>query len=59
MILKYRAPLDPDLVFVLFMIQQFDEGVCNVEFPPFAPSVQAIIADGGLISHLKKSIQPD
>jgi 3-isopropylmalate/(R)-2-methylmalate dehydratase small subunit len=24
------------------------------EFPPFAPSVQAIIADGGLIPHLKK-----
>jgi len=26
------------------------------EFPPFAPSVQAIIADGGLIPHLKKQL---
>jgi 3-isopropylmalate/(R)-2-methylmalate dehydratase small subunit len=26
-------------------------------FPPFAPSVQAIIADGGLIPHLKKQLQ--
>jgi 3-isopropylmalate/(R)-2-methylmalate dehydratase small subunit len=26
------------------------------EFPPFAPSVQAIIADGGLIPHLKKKL---
>ncbi len=26
-------------------------------FPPFAPSVQAIIADGGLIPHLKKQFQ--
>ena len=25
-------------------------------FPPFAPSVQAIIADGGLIPHLKKQL---
>ena len=25
-------------------------------FPPFAPSVQAIIADGGLIPHLKKKL---
>jgi 3-isopropylmalate/(R)-2-methylmalate dehydratase small subunit len=25
-------------------------------FPPFAPSVQAIIADGGLIPHLKKRL---
>ena len=25
-------------------------------FPPFAPSVQAILADGGLIPHLKKSL---
>ena len=27
-------------------------------FPPFAPSVQAIIADGGLIPHLKKRLAP-
>jgi 3-isopropylmalate/(R)-2-methylmalate dehydratase small subunit len=27
-------------------------------FPPFAPSVQAIIADGGLIPHLKKTLNP-
>lgn len=26
-------------------------------FPPFAPSVQAIIADGGLIPHLKKELK--
>lgn len=26
-------------------------------FPPFAPSVQAIIADGGLIPHLKKGLR--
>lgn len=26
-------------------------------FPPFAPSVQAIVADGGLIPHLKKRIR--
>ncbi|MCB9107167.1 MAG: 3-isopropylmalate dehydratase [Anaerolineales bacterium] len=26
------------------------------DFPPFAPSVQAIIADGGLIPHLKKKL---
>ena len=26
-------------------------------FPPFAPSVQAIIVDGGLIPHLKKQLQ--
>jgi 3-isopropylmalate/(R)-2-methylmalate dehydratase small subunit len=25
-------------------------------FPPFAPSVQAIVADGGLIPHLKKQL---
>jgi 3-isopropylmalate/(R)-2-methylmalate dehydratase small subunit len=25
-------------------------------FPPFAPSIQAIIADGGLIPHLKKQL---
>jgi 3-isopropylmalate/(R)-2-methylmalate dehydratase small subunit len=25
-------------------------------FPPFAPSVQAIIADGGLLPHLKKQL---
>ncbi len=25
-------------------------------FPPFAPSVQAILADGGLIPHLKKAL---
>ena len=25
-------------------------------FPPFAPSVQAIIAAGGLIPHLKQSV---
>ena len=29
----------------------------NFSFPPFAPSVQAIIADGGLIPHLKKQLQ--
>lgn len=28
-------------------------------FPPFAPSVQAIIADGGLIPHLKARISND
>lgn len=28
-------------------------------FPPFAPSVQAIIADGGLIPHLKKQLQAE
>jgi len=27
------------------------------KFPPFAPSVQAIISDGGLIPHLKKQFQ--
>lgn len=27
------------------------------EFPPFPPSVQAILADGGLIPHLKKALQ--
>jgi len=26
-------------------------------FPPFTPSVQAILADGGLIPHLKKRLQ--
>ena len=26
-------------------------------FPPFAPSVQSIISDGGLIPHLKKQFQ--
>lgn len=29
----------------------------DFSFPPFAPSVQAIIADGGLIPHLKKQFQ--
>ena len=29
----------------------------DFSFPPFAPSVQAIIADGGLILHLKKQFQ--
>ncbi len=29
----------------------------NFEFPPFAPSVQAIIAAGGLIAHLKNNLQ--
>ena len=28
----------------------------DFSFPPFAPSVQAIIADGGLIPHLKKEL---
>jgi 3-isopropylmalate/(R)-2-methylmalate dehydratase small subunit len=28
----------------------------DFSFPPFAPSVQAIIADGGLIPHLKKRL---
>jgi len=28
----------------------------SFSFPPFAPSVQAIIADGGLIPHLKKKL---
>jgi 3-isopropylmalate/(R)-2-methylmalate dehydratase small subunit len=28
-------------------------------FPPFAPSVQAIIADGGLIPHLKRRLKAD
>jgi 3-isopropylmalate/(R)-2-methylmalate dehydratase small subunit len=31
--------------------------VGTFEFPPFAPSVQAIIADGGLIPHLKSKLR--
>jgi 3-isopropylmalate/(R)-2-methylmalate dehydratase small subunit len=31
----------------------------NFSFPPFAPSVQAIIADGGLIPHLKKQLSDE
>ncbi len=34
-------------------------GFDNFPFPPFAPSVQAIIADGGLIPHLKKHLKTD
>ena len=30
--------------------------VGEFSFPPFAPSVQAIIADGGLIPHLRKKL---
>ncbi len=33
--------------------------VDDFEFPPFAPSVQAIIADGGLIPHLQKRLGTD
>ena len=33
------------------------ESGATFSFPPFAPSVQAILADGGLIPHLKKRFQ--
>jgi len=49
--LKHGDEVEVDLVAGVI---KCDAGTFS--FPPFAPSVQAIIADGGLIPHLKKQL---
>lgn len=51
------AALQPgDVVQIDLEASLIRRGSETFPFPPFAPSVQAIIADGGLIPHLKKKL---